>query len=385
MLVEPPQQPDAQPPQRRGDRRRVGHLRARHRGRISRIVAGQRIEQDRAVLRGPGHRAGGVQAGRQRDHAAARHQARRRLDAGDAAIGRRQPDRAAGVGPQRAQRQTGRHRRPRARAGSAGVPPRVPGIARRRPGQVERRPADGELVRRQLAQHHRALRMQPPHRLGVLLRHVVGEDAGMRRGAHARRLVDVLVGERNAEQRRDPAGHHRAFGGACLDQGLALRHQQEGVQLRVLRLDPGQQLLHQFHRRQPLRRDQPAGLGDGEKGPRGTRHRPRRASLRGAPGGATFRCGLGSWPLPSLGFALALRLGLAGRRPSGTEAAASARRRQAERKSHVIGERPIMRHGGDQPGHLPPGQHEVGDLAGVQHQPGAREQQLHLSGADRRD
>jgi hypothetical protein len=44
-----------------------------------------------------------------------------------------------------------------------------------------------------------------------------------------------------------------------------------------------------------------------------------------------------------------------------------------------------MRHGSDQPGHLPPRQHEVGDLARIQHQPRAREQQLHLSGADRRE
>ena len=297
MLVEPPQQPDAQAPQRRGDRRRIRHLGARHRGRIGRIVAGQRIEQDGAVLRGPGHRSGGVQAGRQRDHAAARHQARRRLDAGDAAIGRRQPDRAAGVGPQRPQRQPGRHRRPRAGAGPAGVAPRVPGIARRRPGQVERRPADGELVGRQLAQHHRALGMQPPHRLGVLLRHVVGEDAGMRRGAHAGRLVDVLVGERNAEQRRAPAGHHRAFGGARRDQGLALGHQQEGVQLRVLasiRASSSFTSSTGDSRFAAISRPASAMV---RKGARGTRHRPRRASLRGA---AWRRdVSVRPWPWPS--------------------------------------------------------------------------------------
>ena len=87
----------------------------------------------------------------------------------------------------------------------------------------------------------------------------------MCRGAHAGGLVNILVGDGDAEQRRPPTGHHRAFRGARGGQGLALGHQQEGVQFRIPCLDPGKQILDQLHRRKPLRGDQSAGLGDSEE------------------------------------------------------------------------------------------------------------------------
>ena len=70
----------------------------------------------------------------------------------------------------------------------------------------------------------------------------------MRRGAHPGGLVDVLVGDWNAKQRRVPSGHHCSLGGARGSQRVPLGHQEEGIELRVLCLDPRQQLLHQFHR-----------------------------------------------------------------------------------------------------------------------------------------
>jgi hypothetical protein len=67
-------------------------------------------------------------------------------------------------------------------------------------------------------------------------------------GAHAGGLVNVLVAERDAQQRPLAPRHHGAFGCAGGREGLALGDQQEGVQPRVGRLDPGQKVFDQFDR-----------------------------------------------------------------------------------------------------------------------------------------
>ena len=92
----------------------------------------------------------------QRQDAAPAGQAIGRLDAGDAAQRRRPADRTAGVGAGAAQNQAGGDGRAGAGRRSGGEVVSVPGIARRRPGQVEGWPAEGEFVRRELAQHDRA-------------------------------------------------------------------------------------------------------------------------------------------------------------------------------------------------------------------------------------
>ena len=142
----------------------------------------------------------------------------------------------------------------------------------------------------------------------------------MRRGAHAGCLVDVLVGQWNAEQRRSLPGHHGPFGSARGGQRLALGHQQESAQLRVLGLDPRQQFLHELHRRQPLRGDQAAGLSNGKKGACGACHRPRRAGLR-ATGRAARRFGAGLAAALALGLAGNLALGFAAVRAGCTDTA----------------------------------------------------------------
>ena len=162
-LEEMPDHADAQPLHALAElggevRHRPGDAR-----RILGIVAGHALQQQRAVLRRPGHRPGVIEREGERQDADAAAQAVGRLDAGDAAERRRSADRSAGVRPGAAQDQSRGNRRAGARGRSRREVLAVPGIARRRPRQVERRPAEGELVRRELAQHHRA-------RLGPLLR-----------------------------------------------------------------------------------------------------------------------------------------------------------------------------------------------------------------------
>ena len=120
-------------------------------GRIERIVARHRLQQQGAILHRPGHRAGMVQRLRQRQHAAAAGQSVGRLDPGEPHKRRRAADRAAGIRAGAAQHQPGRDRRAGAGGRSGGEMGRVPRIARRRPGQIERGATDRELMRGELA------------------------------------------------------------------------------------------------------------------------------------------------------------------------------------------------------------------------------------------
>ena len=154
----------------------VGGIVAVHRGRaagIEGVVAGDRLQHQRIVGDGARHRADMVQGEGQRKDAAARHQSIGRLQPDDAAAARGIAHAAAGVGAQRHREQAGRHARARARRRAAGMMVGVPGIARRRPRQVEARPADGELVRRELAHDDGAGAAQLLHADGVGLGDVV--------------------------------------------------------------------------------------------------------------------------------------------------------------------------------------------------------------------
>ena len=117
--------------------------------------AGDRVEQQRAVLGAARDRADGVVCPRGRKDAVRRHEAGRRPQAGDTAEARRDADRAAGVGAERAGGEVGRCRSARATARPAAdcSCPRVP--CRPEVRARGRRPV-GELVGVQLAEHDRA-------------------------------------------------------------------------------------------------------------------------------------------------------------------------------------------------------------------------------------
>jgi hypothetical protein len=233
--------------------------------RVLRIVAGQGLEQQRAVLDGPGQRAAMIERVGVGNHARAAHQTERGHQADDTAQRCRAPDRSPRVGSQRRRDQARRDGRPRAGGGAAGEVGEVPGVARGGPRQIERRPGMGHLVGGQLAEQHGPRVVEPGGRRGVRIGDPVDEDARVRRGEDAARVVDVL------ERERDPV--QRAAGRIRGDLGLGLagllprqieRARDEGARLAVVLLDALDQGLDQIHGRQLPCRDQAGQLGDRE-------------------------------------------------------------------------------------------------------------------------
>src|SRR5216684_736643 len=177
-LVKMPHDADAHPLHAASERGRVIWRAAAGTRGIGRVGTGHRLQQYRAILDRPGQRPGVIQAEGQRQYSRPAAQTVGRLDTGDTAQRRRPANRTAGVRPGTAEDQARRDRRARAGRRSAGEMIGVPRITRGRPWQVEGRTSEGELVRREFAQHHRA---------------------GFRELAHgARGAVDVLVPDRDA-------------------------------------------------------------------------------------------------------------------------------------------------------------------------------------------
>ena len=167
--------------------------------------------------------------------------------------------------PSAAGTEAGRDGGPRARGGAAGEVGEVPGVARGGPGQIERRPGVRHLVGRELAEQHRARVVEPGGRRGVGVGDPVEEDARVRGGEDAPRVVDVL------EREGDPVqwAARRARGDLRLDPLRLLPRQieragDEGVRLAVVPLDALDEGLDQLDGRQRPRRDQAGELGDRE-------------------------------------------------------------------------------------------------------------------------
>ena len=99
----------------------------------------------------------------------------------------------------------------------------------------------------------------------VARRHVVLQEPGMRRRADAGRVVDVLVGDRDAVERSaQRARHLPRFGGLGVRQRALLGHHQERIQLRIEAADALEMRFGELDRRQLLGRNELRGLGDGQ-------------------------------------------------------------------------------------------------------------------------
>src|SRR5438067_194803 len=109
--------------------------------RIARVVAGEDLQHQRAILGGPRHRADVVEAECRRGDPGAADETVGRLDAGDAAQRGGPADRAAGVGADAAENETGRDAGAGAAAAAGGEVVGIPWVARRRLWQIEARPA----------------------------------------------------------------------------------------------------------------------------------------------------------------------------------------------------------------------------------------------------
>ena len=213
VLVEVTDQPDAQSFDVARERGAVVGHRAVGARRVGGVVPGHRLQHDRAILRGPRHRAGMVEREGERQDAGAADPAIARLQPGETAKRGGAADRAAGVAAGAAEHEARGDRRPGAAARPAGEAARVPRVARRRPGQIERRAAEREFMGGELADHDRAGIGQTPDRCRILLRHMVDQDLRMAGRRHALGLVDVLEADRDAVQRAAViAGHDLGLG-----------------------------------------------------------------------------------------------------------------------------------------------------------------------------
>jgi len=181
--------------------RDLGGLEARH----------ERLQHPLAALDVACHGTCVVVAGREREAALDRNEPPGRLEAGHATAGRGDPDRPAGVGAERRVGQAGRERRGRAAARAAGDPSRRGGVRHRSEVRVLRGRAERELVQVGLADVCVAGRLQPPHRLGRLARHVVGEQDRAVGRDEPGRVEQVLDRERDPLAGRLRAGEEDAL------------------------------------------------------------------------------------------------------------------------------------------------------------------------------
>ncbi len=190
-----------------------------------RIRAGHRRQERRAVLERARHRAGVIEARRERDDAAQRDEPARRLDRRGAAQRRGDAQRAGRVRPRR-----GGHHARRERCRRAAARPAGRALERPRVADLVGRAADRELVRVEVAEQHHALRAQPSPDVAVRDRPLVEEPA-RRRQRLARDGVEILEPDRDAAQPRQRIAREgaRVVGLRRGGQGLLLVDAHPGV------------------------------------------------------------------------------------------------------------------------------------------------------------
>ena len=241
----------------------VGH-RQNARGRVGRIVAGDGAEHQRAVPSGARHRAHVIHRPREWEYAGSAHAAVGRLEPGDAAERGRDPDRPAGVGAERARRQTGRDGRAGARGRPAGdaVSVCAPGVTRVAVVRVDALGPVRELVHVELAEHDRPRAREPGHDRRVRGRHRVGQDPRATGRAYALRRIEVLRGPRNSVQRADgPSGHQLGLGRARRHERRVGAHRDERAKRAVEGGDAIEVGAHDLDRRNLLGHDHAAEIG----------------------------------------------------------------------------------------------------------------------------
>ncbi len=212
--------------------------------------ASSRSSTSRAIGPTTDEIGGGERARRGRQVARLRHDAPRRLVAAHAAPVRRETDRSADVAAELEGGHAGRDGRRRATRRPAGGAGRVPRVVARPEDRVVGLPVARHGRGVGLAEDHRTRTAQPPHRLGVVIGHVVpgGQPA---RGPHSRRLIGVLDGHRHAVQRADViAARERRVGGIGGNTRAVGVERDDGVQRAVERFDAGQVVLQQLAARQ---------------------------------------------------------------------------------------------------------------------------------------
>ena len=179
---------------------------------FGRLPGGEGGEQRLAVGDGSRHRPRVVEARRERPAAVDRNEVERRLEAGDAAVGGGDADRAAGVAPERRVGETGCERGRRAAARAARDASGRDGIRDPAEVRIHRRDSVRELVQVRLADVRVARRLEAAYALRRRARHVIGEDRRAVGRRQPRGVEEILDGERNALARPVRPGEEDSFG-----------------------------------------------------------------------------------------------------------------------------------------------------------------------------
>jgi len=225
------------------------------------------LEDDAAVLGGPGHRADLVEGPGQRHRAGAAHQAIGGTKSGDPAERRRGADRPRGLRAEREREDPRTDRGARAARRSAGPALRVPGIPS---GSLERRAriaiaaTAGKLDHRELRREDRARSPEPADDRRVLIEDLIA----VRRRAPGRRRAgggdQVLRPVRDAGERRarGPA-RDRPVGTGRLGEGALPHERGDRVETPPIGLEQRERRLGELDRRDPLTAKRRRELGDG--------------------------------------------------------------------------------------------------------------------------
>ena len=266
LLEKAPRDADAHPRRlrRAGGGGIVGHGHF-GRGRVQRVMPGDRRQHQRIVEHGPRQRAHIVEREGKAHHAEPADPRLGGLHAGKVAEAGGQADRAAGVRAERAVAKPPRCRRPGAGRGTPGDAVRVPGVAAGPEMLVMAGRPHGELGHVEAAQIGGARFRKPRERgRGDFGPEIAADLAAAGREA-ARAVIHVLVRQRHAGQgpERLARGALRVHGGGAFA-GRLLFDAHEGVQLRVDGLDAGKRRFRQLHRREVARGDAGRRLGQGE-------------------------------------------------------------------------------------------------------------------------
>ena len=174
---------------------------------VVRVGPDDGIERDRDIGDRAGERAAAVLTQRERHDAGAAGQTDSRAQADELVIGRRHPDRAAGVGAEAERRHVRRDRRPRAArraargAAGAGGPVGAVHVQRRAGGRSEaerRRCVDRELVHAGLGEDDRVVGTKALDHERVVCGLVQRPARAARRSGHVHRVVVVFEHDRDA-------------------------------------------------------------------------------------------------------------------------------------------------------------------------------------------
>jgi len=192
---------------------------------------------------------------------AAFHRIARRLEADQAGMRCRPPDRAAAIGAERERTHARGDRRHRTTARAAGRQRGIPRIARGAEQQIIGKAVQRELRHIGLAEDDGTGLAKPLHRQFVLVGHVVGVKPAAPGGAQAGDQDVVLDRDRHAVERADRAAllpPFRALIGRVNGAGFVQGY--DGIELRIELPDARQRRVDHLARRQAF------AIGDGKLG-----------------------------------------------------------------------------------------------------------------------